>query len=78
MANQHAQVVVRIEQAMDVDRRSWLEAKLDHEIGIQAAWFDKDDAHRLIIRYNPERFSHLTLLDILDGHGFRGRISGNG
>lgn len=77
MSNEQKQVLVHIQDEMDVSQRSWLEAKLDHENGINAAWFDTDDPHRLVVQYEPDHFSHVTMLDTVKQYGFHGEIIDN-
>lgn len=75
MSSEQVQVEIYINEDVDVSQRSWLSAKLEHERGIVGAWFGGDH-HRLTVRYEPERFSHLTLLDTVKQHGFHGEIVG--
>ncbi|MFO7642163.1 MAG: hypothetical protein R6X17_13125 [Candidatus Competibacteraceae bacterium] len=71
------QLQIDLSEAMDVDQRSWLVAKLEDERGIISAWFDDENHHRLIVHYEREHFSHTTLLDTIKEHGFHGKIVGD-
>jgi len=77
MSNERERVEIYIQEDMDVSQRSWLVAKLEHEMGIIGAWFEDGDHHRLIVQYESEHFSHVTLLDTIKEHGFHGKITGN-
>jgi hypothetical protein len=67
---------IDLAETLDVDQRSWLVAKLEDERGMISAWFDDENHHRLIVRYEREHFSDLTLLDAIKEHGFHGKIVG--
>jgi hypothetical protein len=68
---------IDLAETLDVDQRSWLVAKLEDERGIISAWFDDENHHRLIVRYEHEHFSDLTLLDAIKEHGFHGKMVGD-
>jgi len=74
MANEPEQVEITIQEDLDLNQRSWLVAKLEHETGIVSAWFAGGDHHRLTLHYEPEHFSHETLLDTIRLHGCHGEI----
>jgi hypothetical protein len=77
MANEPEQVEVSIQEDMDVDQRAWLVAKLKQEKGIVSAWFAEGNHHRLTLHFEPEHFSHETLLDTIKLQGFHGKIEGD-
>ena len=70
------QVQIDIQEDMDVEQRSWLVAKLEDETGIIGAWFDNQNHRRLVVHYERDHFSHLTLLDWIKQQGFHGEIAG--
>ncbi|MGD8593226.1 MAG: hypothetical protein PVF82_10370 [Gammaproteobacteria bacterium] len=74
MANEPEQLEIDIREDLDVSQRASLVAKLEHETGIVSAWFAGGDHHRLTIHFEPEHFSHETLLDTIKLHGFHGKI----
>ena len=74
MSNEREQVEIFIQEDMDVSQRAWLVAKLEHERGIVGAWFKGGDHHRLTVYFDPNHFSHSTLLDAIKLHGFHGKI----
>lgn len=74
MSNKQVQVEVYIQEDMDVSQCSELVAKLERERGIIGAWFEGGDYHRLTVDYEPEHFSHVTLLDTIKRRGFLGEI----
>ena len=76
MADEPEQVEINIQEDLDVDQRTWLVAKLEHETGVVSAWFSGGDHHRLTLHYEPEHFSHEILLDTIKLHGFHGKIEG--
>ena len=65
-----AQVEVHLEEALDATQRSLLETKLEEGGGVLSARFQDNDAHRLILSYDDQRYSHLTLLDAIRELGF--------
>jgi hypothetical protein len=77
MANEPEKIDIDIQEDLDVAQRAWLVAELEHETGIVSAWFAGGDHHRLTLHYEPEHFSHVTLLDTLKLHGFHGKIVGD-
>lgn len=74
MANQPERAEIPIQKDLDISQRSWLVAKLEHERGIIDAWFEGGNHHWLTVHYEPEHFSHVTLLDTIKEHGFHGEI----
>ena len=74
MANEPAELVIDIREDLDVEQRAFLVARLENESGIVNAWFAGEDHHCLTIHYEPEHFSHETLLDTIRRQGFHGRI----
>jgi hypothetical protein len=77
MSNEQEQVEIVVQETLDATRRSMLVTKLEHEAGINSAWFEHGDTHHLLIQYDSDSFSHLTLLETLNEHGFHGTIAGN-
>jgi len=75
MANEPEQVEIDINEDLDVAQRAWLVAELEHQTGIVSAWFAEGNHHRITLHYEPEHFSHETLLDTIKLHGFRGEIA---
>lgn len=74
MANEPEKIEIFIKEDLEAPRRSDLVSRLEQEIGIVSAWFEGGDHHRLTIHYEPDHFSHLTLLDTIKEHGFHGKI----
>lgn len=74
MSNEQERVEIHIEEDINLSQRTWLVAKLEHESGIIGAWFEGGNHHRLTVRYERDRFSHITLLDTIREHGFQGEI----
>jgi len=74
MSNEQERVEIYIQEDMDVSQRVWLIAKLEAERGIIGAWFEGGDHHRLTVHFEPEHFSHVTLLDTIKEHRFHGKI----
>jgi len=77
MSNEEERVDINIQQDMDASQRSWLGAKLEHERGIVSAWFEGGDHHHLILHYDVNHCSHITLLDTIKRLGFHGEIVGS-
>ena len=75
MSIEQEKIEIHIKEDMDISQRTWLVAKLEHERGIIDACFENEDHHRLIIHYEPEHFSHVTLLDTIKEHGYHGEIT---
>ena len=63
-----------IKEDMDVSHRASLVARLEEETGIVGAWFESGSHHRLIVHYQREYFSQLTLLDTIKRHGLHGEV----
>jgi hypothetical protein len=74
MANEPELIEIDILEDLDVAQRTWLVAKLEHETGIVSAWFAESNHHRLTLHYEPEHFSHETLLDTIKLQGFHGEV----
>ena len=74
MANEPEKVDIHLQEELDLDMRAWLVAKLESENGIVSAWFASDDHHHLTVHYEPEHFSHETLLDTLRLLGCPGTV----
>lgn len=74
MANEPERLEIDLREDLDVAQRAWLVMKLEHEIGVINAWFEEGNHHRLTLHYEPEHFSHATLLDTIRLHGFHGEI----
>ena len=74
MSNKQEPVEIFIQEDMDVSKRSFLVAKLEHESGIVSAWFVEGNHHRLTVQYEREHFSHITLLDSIKELGFYGEV----
>jgi cyanophycinase-like exopeptidase len=74
MANEPEQLEIDIREDLEVGQRATLVAKLEQETGVVSAWFAGGDHHRLTIHFEPEHFSHETLLDTIELHGFHGKI----
>lgn len=68
------QIEIYITEDMDVIRRSWLLATILYKEGIISAWFDHEDHHRLVIRFEQDKFSNNTLLDVVRIYGYQGEI----
>jgi len=77
MSNKEERIEISIQEDMDVSQYSWLETKLEHEKGIVSAWFEGGDHHHLIVHYDINHFSHITLLDAIKRLGFHGEIVGS-
>lgn len=74
MSNVNECVVIYTQEDMDVSKRSWLVASLEHYRGIVSAWFEHGDHHSLTIHFEREHFSHITLIDTIKKHGYLGKI----
>ena len=77
MPNVDERVVIYIQEDMDVSKRSWLVASLEHYKGIISACFDHGDRHRLTIHFEHKHFSRITLIDTINEHGYHGKIIEN-
>lgn len=75
MPIESAQVEVHIEEALDTTQRSLLETRLEEEGGVISVRFHDDDAHRLILSYDEQRYSHRTQLDAIRELGLHVWIS---
>jgi hypothetical protein len=75
MPTKNNQVDIYIEQDMEVNQRASLVNKLEYEKGIISAWFEDGNHHRITIQYDPNHFSHTTLIDTLKEHGYRGQVA---
>lgn len=64
-----------IEEDTGLERRQEIVALLEWEPGIQRAWFEHDDPHRLYIECDPAHFSETTLVDFVDHHGVHARVA---
>ncbi|KAA3622257.1 MAG: hypothetical protein DWQ08_13055 [Proteobacteria bacterium] len=62
-------------ETMNVRRRPHLVFKLEREKGVSSAWFDSDDPARLVVFYDPEWFSHVTLLDAMQEFGYQAELA---
>ena len=76
MSDEQEQVEIYIQENMDVPQRAELEMKLEHERGIVRAWFEEGAHHHLCVIFEPEHFSHGTLLNTIEGLGFHGEVVG--
>ncbi|MGD8570487.1 MAG: hypothetical protein PVJ39_20535 [Gammaproteobacteria bacterium] len=73
MAIIEEKVEIHLEEDISVAQRALLVSKLEYERGVISAWF-VEGKPSLMVRYDPEHFSHVTLLDALKEHGFHGKI----
>lgn len=46
--------------------------QIEHARGIIGAWFEGGNHHQLIVHYDTNHFSHITLLDMIKRLGFHG------
>ena len=74
MSIEPVQVEIHFEEELDATQRSLLETKLEEEGSVLSARFRDNDAHRLILSYDDQRYSHLTLLDTIRELGFHAWI----
>ena len=74
MSVNQKQIEIYIKEDMDLTRRSWLITTFLHKEGIISAWFEHEDHHQLVIRFEQDKFSSNTLLDVVKMHGYQGKI----
>ena len=74
MSIEPVQVEIHFEEELDATQRSLLETRLEEEGSVVSARFRDDDAHRLILAYDEQRYSQLTLLDAIRELGFHAWI----
>ena len=74
MQVEQRQVEIYIKEDMDMTRRSWIIATFLHKEGIISAWFEREDHHQLVIRFEQDKFNSNTLLDVVRIHGYQGEI----
>lgn len=74
MSVKQGQVEIYIKEDMDITKRSWLIATFLYKEGIISAWFEREDHHQLVIRFEQDKFSNNTLLDVVRMHGYQGEI----
>lgn len=63
-----------IQEDLDVTKRCWLISALISKEGIISAWFEHGNNHRLIVHFDQDNFSHITLLDTLKKYGYQGKV----
>ena len=66
---------LHIDEDIDLERRQEIVALLEWEPGIQRAWFEHDDPHRLYVECDTTHFSETTLVDFVDRHGVHARVA---
>ena len=75
MSTVQEKVAIYIREDLDMTKRSWLISALISKEGIISAWFEHENHHRLIVHYDQDNFSHITLLDTVKKYGCHGRVS---
>ncbi|NIP72070.1 MAG: hypothetical protein GWO16_03125 [Gammaproteobacteria bacterium] len=72
MGNEPECAEIVLEQPLDPALRNELPAKLEHEPGIVSAYYAGET--RLVVCYEVEYFTRLTLLDMVRGLGARAEL----
>ena len=76
MADEPERVCISIIKDLSISDREEIVFGLEHETGIVSAYFSPKDPHVLVINYQAEYFSQLTLLDTIAQRHVHGEIVG--
>jgi hypothetical protein len=74
MADEPERVCIAIIENLGISDREEIAFGLEHETGIASAYFSPKDPHVLVVNYEREHFSQLTLLDTIEQHRVHGEV----
>lgn len=73
---QLADVVVHIDQTLELDRRSEIEAELRAIDGVVSVHNPDDRPHLAIVEYNPDKTNSAAILSTVTGQGVHAELIG--
>ena len=69
-------VVIHVDETLDDQARHTLEDQMREVDGVIAPRFNDRKIHLMIVAYDPDRISTMTLLDMVRGQGYHAQHCG--